>query len=110
MRAARTDDNHAEIRNGLREIPSMKVADTFSAGNGFPDLVCGYQGRVYLLEVKDGTKPPSKRKLTPEQEKFHAEWSGYVHVVKSLDEALSIVLKPIKTDIYPTKHSGINHK
>jgi hypothetical protein len=39
----------------------------------------------------DGRKPPSKRKLTADQEAFHASWSGEIAVVTSVDEALEIV-------------------
>jgi hypothetical protein len=44
---------------------------------------------LWLLEVKDGAKPPSARKLTPEQEEWHRHWP--VAVVTSVDEALRAV-------------------
>lgn len=97
MKAARTDANHSDIRDGLRQIPGVSVADTSAVGKGFPDLVVAYKAKdsayrhTVLLEVKDGNKPPSKRKLTKAQKQFHAEWSGYVHVVTNLDEALRVV-------------------
>lgn len=37
----------------------------------------------------DGDKPPSARKLTPDQEKFHRDCPGPIHVVTCLDEALT---------------------
>jgi len=90
-RAARTDANHAAIRDGLRSIPGVTVADTSAAGNGFPDLVAGFAGINTLLEVKDGDKPPSERRLTPQQEAFRDGWRGQYAVVTSLDEAVRIV-------------------
>jgi hypothetical protein len=30
-----------------------------------------------LLEVKDGSKPPSAQKLTPQQEIWHRDWRGH---------------------------------
>ena len=91
-RAAKRDDNHAEIRDTLRDIPGVVVADTGSLGGGFPDLVVGYRGVVHLLEIKDGSKPPSKRKLTPDEVKFFNNWAGFpVHVVASFDEALRAI-------------------
>lgn len=86
--AAKRDDNHAEIRDDLRRIPSVVVADTGGIGGGFPDLVVGYQGVIYLLEIKDGNKPPSKQKLTPAEVRFFDDWAGFpVYVVTSFDEA-----------------------
>ena len=37
------------------------VAVTSGCGQGFPDLVCSFRGRWYLLECKDGTLSPSAR-------------------------------------------------
>lgn len=88
--AARTDANHAAIRDGLR-ASGCTVADTSGAGAGFPDLAVGLRSRNYLLEIKDGAKPPSTRKLTPDQVKFHSAWRGQVHVVTTLGEALQVV-------------------
>jgi hypothetical protein len=46
---------------------------------------------AFLVEVKDGAKPPSARQLTPDQERWHREWRGPVAVVTSVDEALRAV-------------------
>ncbi len=63
--------------------------DTGDVGKGFPDLVVLFMDRVHLLEIKDGSLPPSKRKLTPDEKKFHQQWeSSCVHVVNNYDEAL----------------------
>lgn len=91
MRAARVDANQAKIVEALRAI-GCKVYVSSSFGQGFPDLVVGYRGRVFLLEVKDGDKPPSAQRLTPDQVKFHAEWEGLpLFVVNSVEAALSAV-------------------
>jgi len=45
----------------------------------------------YLLEVKDGNKPPSARKLTKDQRHFFATWSGQAVVVIDVDSALQAV-------------------
>lgn len=90
MRAARVDDNQDEIKNALRDI-GASVFVTSNVGNGFGDLVVGFRGVNYLLEIKDGSKPPSRRKLTPAEAKFHDEWRGQVDVVNSVDEALQVV-------------------
>jgi hypothetical protein len=91
MRAARTDANQVAIVEALRAV-GAKVYVSSSFGQGFPDLVCLYRGRLSLLEVKDGSKPPSAQKLTPEQVRFHAEWDGGpVHVVNSVEAALAAI-------------------
>ncbi len=89
-RAARTDANQAEIVKALRAT-GASVAITSAVGGGFPDLVCGHRGRNWLLECKDGRKPPSARELTPDQIEFKATWRGHWAVVNSPEEALEIV-------------------
>lgn len=91
MRAARVDANQGAVVDALRAI-GCKVYVSSSFGQGFPDLICGYRGRLMLLEVKDGAKPPSARKLTPDQVKFHADWTGLpLYVVASVEEAIETV-------------------
>lgn len=64
-----------------------------SQGEGIPDLLVGFRGKTALLEVKDGEKPPSARKLTPAEQKFFDEWrGGTLAVVNSVDEAIAVVL------------------
>ena len=89
-RCARVDDNQAEIVKALRAIGAT-VTSTAGVGNGFVDLAVGYRGVNYLLEVKDGSKPPSARKLTPDEAKFHNGWRGKAHVVATVQEAINVV-------------------
>ena len=74
----------------LRAI-GCTVYSLAEVGNGVPDLLVGYHGVNLLLEVKDGAKPPSARKLTPDQQQFHATWRGQKVVVTSVNEALAAV-------------------
>jgi hypothetical protein len=92
MRAAKVDDNQAEIVAALRKI-GASVAVTSAVGQGFPDLVCGLGNINFMFECKDGKKVPSARKLTPDQIKFHENWNGSVHVVNSAEEAINIILR-----------------
>ncbi len=89
-RAARTDNNHAEIVAALRSV-GAGVCDLSAVGKGCPDLLVAYRGRWLTVEVKDGSKPPSARKLTAEQQKWHAAHPAQVHVVKNVDEALQAI-------------------
>lgn len=89
-RAARTDGNHAEVRDGLRAM-GWSVFDTSALGAGFPDLVVGARGLNVLLELKDESQPPSRRRLTKAETKFFMSWRGQIDVVESLDEAIAAV-------------------
>lgn len=87
--AKRIDRNQPEIVSALRKA-GVSVELTHEVGGGFPDLVCGVPEAVFLLELKDGDKPPSERKLTPDQVVWHARWRGPVHIVTSVAEALAV--------------------
>lgn len=92
-RAARVDANQAEIVKALRDS-GCGVQSLAGVGDGCPDLLVhapAYPWRHYLLEVKDGKKPPSERRLTPDQQKFHAQWKGFIYVVTNVAEALDAV-------------------
>ena len=90
MRAKRIDANQNEIVDALRSVGAL-VAITSALGNGFPDIVTAFRGRLYLVEIKDGRSPPSARKLTKPEAEFHAKWTGYVHIVNNIDEALQLI-------------------
>jgi len=84
---ARTDANQADLVEALRAC-GASVQPLHAVGRGCPDLLIGIGGHNLLLEVKDGSKPPSKRTLTDDQVRWHAEWRGQVCVVSSAVEAL----------------------
>lgn len=85
MYRKKVDLNHSEIVHGLRKI-GASVFSTHRVGSDFPDLVVGFRGQNYLIEVKSGKKKPTKS-----QELFHASWQGKIYVVHTLDEAISIL-------------------
>jgi len=92
-RAAKVDSNQADVVDALRAA-GCSVTSTAAVGAGFPDLVVSFggpSGHVVLIEVKDGSLPPSERALTPAQKKWHRETLGPAHVVCSVEEALSVV-------------------
>lgn len=94
-RAAKVDANQATIVDDLRKA-GCTVVPLHAVGGGVPDLLVGYRGRNVLLEVKDGRKPPSKRKLTDDQVEFHDGWRGQVAVVESVKDALEAVGIPFR--------------
>ena len=89
-RAARTDANQTEIVETLRTVGAT-VQPLHSVGVGCPDLLVGFRGLNYLIEVKDGRKPPSERKLTPDQVEWHSEWTGQVDIAEWPEDALRII-------------------
>ena len=65
-RAAKTDDNHAAIKESFTSH-GCKVFDISHVGGGWPDLVVARFGRTAFVEVKG-----AKGKLTPAQVVFLA--------------------------------------
>lgn len=88
-RAARIDGNQKKLVKQCRKA-GMTVAHTHMIGKGFPDIVVGYRGRNELIEIKDPDKPPSKKKLTPDEVEWHNNWRGSVHVCETIDDVLAI--------------------
>jgi hypothetical protein len=43
------------------------------------------------MEIKDGSKPASKRSLTPKELVFRTQWRGQYDVVHSPQESLDLV-------------------
>jgi len=90
-RAARVDDNQAEIVAALR-LAGCNVQSIAAVGRGCPDIIVGLKERVVLMEIKDGDKVPSARKLTQDEQAWHDLWadqrrSGAVVVVESVADA-----------------------
>ncbi len=99
-RAASVDRNQPEIVEALRAAGET-VLLLHRVGSGCPDVLssgakvcptCG-NGLPYnfLIEIKDGSKVPSKQKLTADEATFFEKWRGQVEVATSIEEALRIV-------------------
>ena len=89
-RAAKVDANQRQVVAALRGAGAT-VQLLHAVGEGCPDLLVGHLGANYLLEVKDGQKPPSAQKLTPQQEIWHRDWRGHRVVVNSPEAALAAI-------------------
>ena len=89
-RRAAVDANQSEIVAAMRRV-GASVVDLSAVGAGCPDLLAGYRGVNYAVEIKDGDKFKSQRKLTPAQSLFHACWRGQICVVETVDEALRAI-------------------
>jgi len=88
--AAKVDANQPEIVDALKDI-GCTVLHLHQLGKGAPDILVGFRGNNWLFEIKDGNKPPSKRKLTDMEAIFHRDWRGQVAIVKTVDEAIRLV-------------------
>lgn len=86
----RVDANQVEIVQLFRRL-GCTVTPLHMVGDGFPDLAVGCSGVNLLVEVKDGNKPPSARKLTPDEERWHGEWRGQKCIVESDDDVINLV-------------------
>lgn len=88
--AKRVDSNQPAIVAALRQI-GASVLVLSAVGKGCPDIACGFRGRNYFMEIKDGDKPASARKLTPDEQQWHDNWRGTVIVVNNIEEAIYAV-------------------
>jgi len=72
QKAKRVDANQKEIVKALRDR-GASVLHLHQVGGGCPDILVGYAGYNFLIEIKDGTKPPSKQKLNVTQQEWHLD-------------------------------------
>lgn len=86
-RAARTDDNQHELVEALKKVGAKCYYIREPV-----DLLVGFRGRNILLEVKRGDKANWQSALTKAQKEFIEGWPGEVHVVYSIEEAVSAVV------------------
>lgn len=91
-RNAKVDANQAQIVAALRRV-GCYVLHLHQLKNAFDLLVC-WRGQTWCVEVKDGNKPPSRRKLTEGEQGCKDELErvgvGY-HIIESVDQALRLV-------------------
>jgi hypothetical protein len=74
-------------------VPGLSIKVLSDVGDGFTDVVIGYIGVNYLVEIKNGSC------LTPPQKNFHGiggdrpdlEWKGQKAVANSLEEVFDII-------------------
>ena len=89
-RAAKIDENQPALVELIRAM-GVSVAITSAAHDGFTDLVIGFGGVTVLVEVKDGSKEPARRKLTPQQVTFHGSFKGAITVIENVQQAVELV-------------------
>ena len=92
IRAARVDANQPEIVKALRKAGAVVIIT--SQLKNFADILVAHDGQLYIVEIKDGNKPPSQRKLTPGEEACKIKLNGVkvdYHIITNIDEALELI-------------------
>ena len=99
-RVRKVDLNQPAIVKQFRAL-GCTVCILSSVGNGVPDILISKRiGSPLrdkdvlwsaLIEIKDGTKPASGRKLTPLEDAFHKSWQGEIYVISSEQEAIDLI-------------------
>ena len=85
MKAPRVDVNHREIVQALAYVGAT-VQSLASIGKGCPDILVGYRGKNWILEIKTPTGC-----VNDYQAKWARDWRGQSAVVRSVAEALKII-------------------
>jgi hypothetical protein len=87
------DSNESEIISSLQAIGA--TVEPMPTGGGVPDLLVGYKGDNFLMEVKPepvkGKVFASDVKLNPKQVEWHKTWKGQKAVVRTPQEALAVL-------------------
>lgn len=101
-RIRRVDANQGVIVKTFRDM-GAKVLILSEVGKGVPDILVGIDRGAtvkksgknryvcLLAEIKDGSKPPSARKLTEDEQKFHNEWTGFVRIINSIEDVKNLM-------------------
>jgi len=85
------DGSQDEIVAALRAAGATVQDLSRIATPGVPDLLVGYQGHNFLLECKPATGSKAQLNLRPSQVKWHHNWRGTAHVVRTPEEAIFII-------------------
>lgn len=81
--AAKRDKSEPAIVKSLRFLKG--VSYTFINMTGVPDLLLGYAGRNYLIEVKT----PGRWTLTPDQLRWHGDWKGEIAIAETIEDVVA---------------------
>jgi len=76
----RLDGNHAEIRAALEAVGATVNE------KGPLDLLVGFRGANYLLEVKT-----ARGQLRASQKSFLDRWRGQAHIVRTVEDAFGVI-------------------
>lgn len=83
-RVAKVDANQPEIVEYFRKTGWSVLI--ISQLKNCCDIIVSKNGRTVAVEIKDGDKPPSQRKLTEGEESFRKSWQGEYSIIESIDD------------------------
>jgi len=93
-----TDANQPEIVDALRayeeEGLENPVVIIVTCTKKFCDVIAVFNSKIFLIEIKDGSKPPSQRRLTPGEEEAKAKLAKVgvtIHLVNNEEEAINVI-------------------
>jgi hypothetical protein len=92
----KVDRNQPAIVRALRNA-GASVQSLADIGEGCADLLVGFRGVNFVMEVKDGEAPLNKQRLNDAEKVWHANWRGSVQVVHSVEEAVSALIAAGRT-------------
>lgn len=91
---AKVDANQPLIVAAFRRM-GCSVAHIHTVGKGVPDIIIAMKCKTgtvcKLVEIKDGDKVKSARKLTYHEQVFHEYWQDDIPIIKSVDDAINLV-------------------
>ena len=90
---AKRDANEPELVAALRKVGGYWIPLGWPV-DGVAGAPRGQATRLVLIEIKDGSKPPHKRKLTDDQQEFLRDCQSYglpFAVVETVDDLLRAV-------------------
>ena len=90
MRACRIDRNQPEIVKHFRDHGfSVLLIHTLK---NCCDIIISKNMKTACIEIKDGLKPKSARKLTEGELKFKNNWQGNYFIITSENDANKLIL------------------
>ena len=87
-RAAKVDDNQKEVVALFRKLGWTVLI--ISQLKNCCDIFVSKNGRTIAIEIKDGKKPPSARKLSEGEVKFRELWQGDYELVICDEDVIAI--------------------
>jgi hypothetical protein len=86
--AARIDDNQPEIVKEFRRLGFSVLL--ISQLKNCADILISRDMFTAIIEIKDGKKSPSQRRLTEGEQKFKDSWKGRYYLCESLKDVAKI--------------------
>jgi hypothetical protein len=87
-RAAKVDVNQPEIVAAFRELGWSVLI--ISQLKKCCDIFVAKGGVTIAVEIKDGDKPPSARKLSEGEQDFRDNWLGRWELIESVDDVIEL--------------------